>query len=78
MAVGLITDPVQAESYLAEGKCDLIALARELMWNPNWPVHAAKALGSADPLALLPSSYAWWLHRREEVRTLYPTGTETA
>ena len=78
MAVGLITDPVQAESYLAEGQCDLIALARELMWNPNWPVHAAKALGSGDPLALLPSSYAWWLQRREEVRTLYPTGTETA
>jgi 2,4-dienoyl-CoA reductase-like NADH-dependent reductase (Old Yellow Enzyme family) len=77
MAVGLITDPLQAENYLTEGKCDLIALARELMWNPNWPVHAAEALGS-DPLALLPPSYAWWLRRREEVRTLYPTGKETA
>ena len=77
MAVGLITDPVQAEAYLAEGRCDLIALARELMWNPNWPVHAAQALGG-DPLALLPPSYAWWLRRREEVRTLYPTGTEQA
>ena len=78
MAVGLITDPVQAEAYLAEGRCDLIALARELMWNPNWPVHAAQALGGGDPLALLPPSYAWWLRRREEVRTLYPTGTEQA
>ncbi len=78
MAVGLITDPVQAEGYLAEGRCDLIALARELMWNPNWPVHAAQALGGGDPLALLPPSYAWWLRRREEVRTLYPTGTEQA
>ena len=77
MAVGLITDPVQAEGYLADGRCDLIALARELMWNPNWPVHAAQALGG-DPLALLPPSYAWWLRRREEVRTLYPTGTEQA
>lgn len=76
MAVGLITDPVQAEGYLAEGRCDLIALARELMWNPNWPLHAAQALGSGDPLALLPPSYAWWLRRREEVRTLYPTGSE--
>ena len=78
MAVGLITDPFQAESYLAEGRCDLIALARELMWNPNWPVHAAHALRSGDPLSLLPPSYAWWLRRRDEVRTLYPTGTETA
>jgi len=75
MAVGLITDPHQAEGYLAEGRCDLIALAREMMWDPNWPVHAAQALGG-DPLALMPKSYAWWLRRREEVRKLYPTGNE--
>jgi 2,4-dienoyl-CoA reductase-like NADH-dependent reductase (Old Yellow Enzyme family) len=77
MAVGLITAAEQAESYLAEGRCDLVALAREMMWNPNWPVHAAKALGGPDPLDLLPKTYAWWLRRREEVRKLYPTGTES-
>jgi 2,4-dienoyl-CoA reductase-like NADH-dependent reductase (Old Yellow Enzyme family) len=77
MAVGLITDPKQAEGYLAEGCCDLIALAREMMWNPNWPVHAAQALG-ADPLALLPPSYAWWLRRRQEVRKLQPAGDAQA
>jgi len=33
MAVGLITDAKQAESYLADGRCDLVALAREMMWN---------------------------------------------
>ena len=54
MAVGLITDARQAESYLADGCCDLIALAREMMWNRNWPVHAAKELGGPDPLDLLP------------------------
>ena len=78
MAVGLITEAPQAENYLAEGRCDLIALAREMMWNPNWPVHAAAALGGANPLDLLPPSYSWWLRRREEVRQLYPTGTEAA
>jgi 2,4-dienoyl-CoA reductase-like NADH-dependent reductase (Old Yellow Enzyme family) len=78
MAVGLITDAQQAEGYLAEGRCDLIALARELRWNPNWPVHAAQALRMGDPLDLLPPSYAWWLRRREEVRKLYPTGQEQA
>jgi 2,4-dienoyl-CoA reductase-like NADH-dependent reductase (Old Yellow Enzyme family) len=78
MAVGLITEAVQAERYLAEGRCDLIALARELMWNPNWPAHAAQALGVADPLALVPPSYAWWLRRREDVRKQYPTGLEQA
>ena len=76
MAVGLITEAQQAEGYLAEGKCDLIALAREMMWNPNWPAHAAAALGGINPLDLLPPSYSWWLRRREEVRRLYPTGTE--
>jgi 2,4-dienoyl-CoA reductase-like NADH-dependent reductase (Old Yellow Enzyme family) len=70
MAVGLITEPRQAEEYLSEGRCDLIALARELMWNPNWPVHAAEALGRTDPVGLLPPSYAWWLRRRQEVRKL--------
>jgi 2,4-dienoyl-CoA reductase-like NADH-dependent reductase (Old Yellow Enzyme family) len=49
---------------------DLIVLARELMWNPNWPAHAAKELGAADPLELLPKTYAWWLRRREETRKL--------
>lgn len=76
IAAGLITDAAQAESYLAEDRCDLVALAREMMWNPNWPAHAAQALGMTDPLNLLPPSYAWWLRRREEVRRLYPTGLE--
>ncbi len=58
-------------------KCDLIALAREMMWNPNWPVHAAAALGGVNPLDLLPPSYSWWLRRREEVRQLYPTGSRS-
>ena len=69
MAVGLITDARQAEGYLEAGRCDLVALAREMMWDPNWPAHAAQALG-ADPLALMPRSYAWWLRRREDARKL--------
>jgi len=77
MAVGLITEPKQAEGYLAEGRCDLIGLAREMMWNPNWPIHAAEALG-ADPMTLLPRSYAWWLRRRQEVRNLHPAGEAQA
>ena len=68
MAVGLITEAAQAEGYLAAGRCDLVALARELMWDPNWPMHAAQALGGVDPFELAPRSYAWWLRRREETR----------
>ena len=78
MAVGLITQAAQAERYLAEQRCDLVALAREMMWDPNWPIHAAQQLGGVDPLDLAPKSYAWWLRRRDEVRKLYPTGKEAA
>lgn len=69
-AVGLITEAEHAESILQQGQADLIAMAREFMYNPNWPVHAAKQLGVADYLDLLPDEYAWWLKRREKIREL--------
>jgi len=45
MAVGLITEPAQAERIIAEGQADLVALAREMLRDPYWPLHAAAALG---------------------------------
>ncbi len=69
-AVGLITEARQAESILQHGAADLIALAREFLYNPNWPVHAARELGVAGYLDLLPPAYAWWLKRREQIREL--------
>jgi 2,4-dienoyl-CoA reductase-like NADH-dependent reductase (Old Yellow Enzyme family) len=53
-AVGLITDPNQAEQILAEGSADLVLLARELLRNPRWPLHAAQVLGVEVPW---PASY---------------------
>lgn len=44
-AVGMITDPVQAETILATGQADLVFLAREMLRNPNWPFEAARELG---------------------------------
>ena len=44
-AVGMITEPTQAEAVLAEGKADLVLLAREMLRDPYWPLHAAQALG---------------------------------
>ncbi|QDK38711.1 NADH:flavin oxidoreductase/NADH oxidase [Bdellovibrio sp. NC01] len=44
-AVGLITDPEAAEQILTSGKADLVLLARELLRDPYWPLHAAKKLG---------------------------------
>ncbi len=45
MAVGMITDPQQAERIVAEGDADLVALARGALYNPRWGWHAAAALG---------------------------------
>jgi 2,4-dienoyl-CoA reductase-like NADH-dependent reductase (Old Yellow Enzyme family) len=45
MAVGMITEPIQAETILKTGQADMIALARALLYDPRWPWHAAAALG---------------------------------
>jgi 2,4-dienoyl-CoA reductase-like NADH-dependent reductase (Old Yellow Enzyme family) len=42
--VGFITDPAQAEHVIATGLADAVVLAREMLRNPYWPMHAAKAL----------------------------------
>jgi len=44
-AVGLITDPTQANTIIAEGEADMVFLAREMLRDPYWPAHAAAALG---------------------------------
>ncbi len=44
-AVGLITDPVQAEKILADGQADAVLLGRELLRNPSFARHAARELG---------------------------------
>jgi 2,4-dienoyl-CoA reductase-like NADH-dependent reductase (Old Yellow Enzyme family) len=46
-AVGMITEPAQAEAILAEGKADLVLLAREFLRDPYWPIHAAEQLGAS-------------------------------
>lgn len=44
--VGLIATPKQAEAIIAEGKADMVALARGFLHNPHWAWHAAQALGA--------------------------------
>ena len=46
IAVGLITEPAQAEAIVASGQADLVALARGILYDPHWPWHAAAALGA--------------------------------
>jgi len=53
----MITQPMQADEIIRNGRADLVLLARELLRNPYWPIQAAKALGHADELHL-PPQYA--------------------
>ena len=46
-AVGMITDPHQAEAILQKEQADMVIIARQLLRDPYWPLHAAKALGDA-------------------------------
>jgi 2,4-dienoyl-CoA reductase-like NADH-dependent reductase (Old Yellow Enzyme family) len=44
-AVGMITSPAQAEQIIATGEADVVVLARELLRDPYWPLHAAAHFG---------------------------------
>ena len=67
MAVGLILTPQQAEEALQAGRADLIAIGREALYDPNWPLHAARALGVDPDMERWPVQYGWWLTRRESL-----------
>lgn len=46
IAVGLITEPEQAETIISSGQADMVALARGMLYDPRWPWHAAAKLGA--------------------------------
>ena len=63
-AVGLITEPVQAEHVLVEGSADAVLLAREVLRDPNWPLRAQRELDGTrtDSATEWPAQYqraAW-------------------
>jgi 2,4-dienoyl-CoA reductase-like NADH-dependent reductase (Old Yellow Enzyme family) len=64
-AVGLITQPAQADAIVREGQADLVLLARELLRDPYWPLHAADALGATVPW---PPQYLRAAHRTTPAR----------
>jgi 2,4-dienoyl-CoA reductase-like NADH-dependent reductase (Old Yellow Enzyme family) len=56
-AVGMITDPAQADQIVRNGQADLVLLAREFLRDPNWPLRAARAL-RAKEVPAAPRQYA--------------------
>jgi len=73
IAVGLILDSQQAQKVLRAGEADLVALGREMLFNPNWAAQAALALRQEAGWKEWPDQYAWWLERR--ARQLAPKGS---
>ncbi|MFI8369416.1 NADH:flavin oxidoreductase/NADH oxidase [Streptomyces sp. NPDC085466] len=55
-AVGLITEPAQAEKIVANGEADAVLLGRELLRDASWPRRAARELGGSISA---PPQYAW-------------------
>jgi 2,4-dienoyl-CoA reductase-like NADH-dependent reductase (Old Yellow Enzyme family) len=65
-AVGMILDGSQAEAILQTGEADLVAIGREALYDPFWPLHQAQAMGLDPDFALWPEQYGWWLTRRAD------------
>jgi 2,4-dienoyl-CoA reductase-like NADH-dependent reductase (Old Yellow Enzyme family) len=64
-AVGLITEAAQADAIIRDGQADCVFLARELLRDPYWPLHAADKLGVVVPW---PPQYLRAAHRTTPAR----------
>ena len=67
MTVGFLWDPEYCDELIASGCADLIALAREILDDPNWPLHAQNKLTSGQPYTHWPEEYGWWLSKRQRL-----------
>jgi 2,4-dienoyl-CoA reductase-like NADH-dependent reductase (Old Yellow Enzyme family) len=57
-AVGMITEPAQANAPIEEGTCDIVLLGREMLRDPHWAFRAWRELGAPKP-APIATEYAW-------------------
>ncbi|WP_422367308.1 NADH:flavin oxidoreductase/NADH oxidase [Pelagibius sp.] len=67
MAVGFLWDANVCEDLVSAGKADMIALARELLADPNWPLHTAKELEADENHGMWPIESGWWLMKRDRL-----------
>ena len=71
IAVGMITEPEQAEAIIAHGDADLVSLARAMLYNPRWPWHAAAKLG-----AHVDAPPQYWRSQPREQKNLFGETTQ--
>ncbi len=67
MAVGFLWDAAHCDRIIADGQADMVALAREVLDDPNWPLHAAAELDADEGHAMWPIEAGWWLMKRERL-----------
>ncbi|MEI9930143.1 MAG: hypothetical protein WDM89_06235 [Rhizomicrobium sp.] len=78
-AVGLIVDPAHAETIVAEGHADIVAVGREALFDPNWALHAKDALAPSETetVAAWPPQTGWWLKGRvAQIRSFAPAAAQ--
>lgn len=66
-AVGMIVEPTQAESILRSGQADLVAIGRQALADPYWPLHAQSVLAGDPAFADWPQRHGVWLAKRQPV-----------
>ena len=67
MAVGVIVNPSQAENIIQNNQADLVAMGREMMYNPFWSLHAAQELNADTDFQMWPEQYKWGVERRSKI-----------
>ncbi len=67
MAVGFLWDAKMCEDIITSGQADMVAMARELLLDPNWPNRVAAELGLDRHHDLWPEEAGWWLMKRERL-----------
>ncbi|MEM8744947.1 MAG: NADH:flavin oxidoreductase/NADH oxidase [Pseudomonadota bacterium] len=67
MAVGFLWDPEACERIVKAGHADMVALAREMLDDPNWPLHTAAKLDADENHAMWPPESGWWLMKRDRL-----------
>lgn len=59
-AVGMITEPVQANDIIEQDRADMVLLGRAMLRNPNWPQRAAIELGETKRMRIPVQYYLGW------------------
>lgn len=67
MAVGFLWDAKACQAIIENKQADMVAMARELLDDPNWPLHAAADLGQDEKFTMWHEEFGHWLDKRDRL-----------